>query len=193
MPWFWVVSSNALWNSLLSQTPQEECPTSWEALHSFNPLVVFPLNKEYQTRLILKLNYFIFVIRRWWCGGLAQGSWGEACGFVWCAVREKVFSITAKAVLKWAWLKWLYVHLYHAIILRKNISLLTSQKETKIRTGGASLVAQWLRIRLPMQETRVRALVWEDPTCREGTKPVRHTCWACALEPVCHNYRSPRP
>ena len=31
---------------------------------------------------------------------------------------------------------------------------------------GASLVAQWLSIRLPTQGTRVRALVWEDPTCR---------------------------
>ena len=40
---------------------------------------------------------------------------------------------------------------------------------------GASLVAQWLRIRLPMQGTRVRALVWEDPTCRGATKPVHHT------------------
>ena len=39
---------------------------------------------------------------------------------------------------------------------------------------GASLVAQWLRIRLPMQGTRVRALVREDPTCRGATKPVRH-------------------
>ena len=29
---------------------------------------------------------------------------------------------------------------------------------------GASLVAQWLRIRLPMQGTRVQALVCEDPT-----------------------------
>ena len=37
-----------------------------------------------------------------------------------------------------------------------------------------SLVAQRLRIRLPMQGTRVRALVWEDPTCRGATKPVRH-------------------
>ena len=37
---------------------------------------------------------------------------------------------------------------------------------------GASLVAQWLRICLPMQGTRVRALVWEDPTCRGATKPV---------------------
>ena len=32
--------------------------------------------------------------------------------------------------------------------------------------GGTSLVAQWLRIRLPVQGTRVRALVREDPTCR---------------------------
>ncbi|KAJ8779032.1 hypothetical protein J1605_012883 [Eschrichtius robustus] len=38
----------------------------------------------------------------------------------------------------------------------------------------ASLVAQWLRIRLPMQGTWVRALVQEDPTCRRATKPVRH-------------------
>ena len=35
----------------------------------------------------------------------------------------------------------------------------------------ASLVAQWLRIRLPVQGTRVRALVWEDPTCRGATRP----------------------
>ena len=41
---------------------------------------------------------------------------------------------------------------------------------------GTSLVAQWLRIRLPMQGTRVRALAQEDPTCREATKPVRHNC-----------------
>ena len=37
-----------------------------------------------------------------------------------------------------------------------------------------SLVAQCLRIRLPMQGTRVRALVQEDPTCRGATKPMRH-------------------
>ena len=39
-----------------------------------------------------------------------------------------------------------------------------------------SLAAQWLRIRLPMQGTRVRALVQEDPTCLGTTKA------------VCHNY-----
>ena len=37
-------------------------------------------------------------------------------------------------------------------------------------------VAQWLRICLPMQGTRVRALAREDPTCRGATKP------------MCHNY-----
>ena len=45
---------------------------------------------------------------------------------------------------------------------------------TKEVRGRASLVAQWLRIRLPVQGTRVRALVREDPTCRGATKPVRH-------------------
>ena len=41
-------------------------------------------------------------------------------------------------------------------------------------TTWASLVAQWLRICLPMQGTRVQALVWEDPTCRGATRPVSH-------------------
>ena len=38
----------------------------------------------------------------------------------------------------------------------------------------ASLVAQWLRICLPMQGTGVQALVWEDPTCRGAPRPVSH-------------------
>ncbi len=40
--------------------------------------------------------------------------------------------------------------------------------------GGASLVAQWLGVRLPMQGTRVRALVREDPTCHGAAGPVSH-------------------
>ena len=52
----------------------------------------------------------------------------------------------------------------------------------------ASLVVQWLRICLPMEGTRVRTLVREDPTCCGATKPVRHSYWACALEPASHNY-----
>ena len=39
---------------------------------------------------------------------------------------------------------------------------------------GTSLVAQWLRIHLPMQGTQVRSLVLEDPTWRGATKTVRH-------------------
>ena len=38
----------------------------------------------------------------------------------------------------------------------------------------ASLVVQWLRIRLPRQGTWVRALVREDPTCCRVAKPMRH-------------------
>ena len=41
--------------------------------------------------------------------------------------------------------------------------------------SGASLVAQWLRICLPMQGTPVRALVWEDPTCLTNKKPKHKT------------------
>ena len=44
----------------------------------------------------------------------------------------------------------------------------------------ASLVAQWLRICLPMQGTRVRALVWEDPTCHGAAGSMSHNYWACA-------------
>ena len=62
------------------------------------------------------------------------------------------------------WNSQLYIRRY----MHKNLSFL-----------GASLVARWLRIRLPMQGTRVWALVWEDPTCCGATKPVRHNYWAC--------------
>ena len=44
-------------------------------------------------------------------------------------------------------------------------------QQAKVRT---SLVAQWLRIRLPMQGIWVRSLVWEDPTCCRAGKPVHH-------------------
>ena len=43
----------------------------------------------------------------------------------------------------------------------------------------ASLVAQWLRIRLTMQETWVQSLVWEDPTGVEQLGP-----GATAAEPA---------
>ena len=69
---------------------------------------------------------------------------------------------------------WKYFYFGYRLIKKQNL--------------GASLAAQWLRICLPMQGTRVRALVREDPTCRGAAKPMRHNCWACALEPGSHNY-----
>ena len=49
-----------------------------------------------------------------------------------------------------------------------------SHPKLKKHLPRASLVMQWLRSRLPMQGTRVRALAREDPTCRGATKPVHH-------------------
>ena len=57
-----------------------------------------------------------------------------------------------------------------------NWVVLNERSKVKIVFTGVSLVVQWLRIRLPMQGTRVRALVQEDPTHHGATKP------------VCHNY-----
>ena len=51
----------------------------------------------------------------------------------------------------------------------EHVTFVTVKKKT-----GASLVAQRLGVCLPMQGTRVRALVWEDPTCRGATGPVSH-------------------
>ena len=57
----------------------------------------------------------------------------------------------------------------------------TKWSKSERERQGPSLVAHWLRIHLPMQGTRVRALVQEDPTCHGATKPMNHNYWACAL------------
>ena len=56
---------------------------------------------------------------------------------------------------------------------------LKSFSDLSLEECWASLVRQWLRIRLPMQGTWVRALVREDSTCHGATKPVHHNYWAC--------------
>ena len=58
--------------------------------------------------------------------------------------------------------------LVHLCILGQIISAV------KKNNARASLVVQRLRVCLPMQGTRVRALVWEDPTCRGASGPVSH-------------------
>ena len=45
----------------------------------------------------------------------------------------------------------------------------------RISFFGTSLVVRWLRLHLAMQGTRVRSLVWEDPTSRGATKPMHHS------------------
>ena len=58
-------------------------------------------------------------------------------------------------------------------ILRRDAVRVEVKMSLKMR-HRASLVAQWLRICLLMQGTRVRALVWEDPICHGATRPVSH-------------------
>ncbi|KAJ8794114.1 hypothetical protein J1605_019106 [Eschrichtius robustus] len=59
-------------------------------------------------------------------------------------------------------------------IQKKWVKMLIQHNYKDVHSGfiRTSLVAQWLRIRLLMQGTRVRSLVREDPTCRKATKPV---------------------
>ena len=56
----------------------------------------------------------------------------------------------------------------------------------------ASLVAQWLGVCLLVRGTRVRALVWEDPTCRGAAGPVSHSYWACASGACAPQREGPR-
>ena len=71
-----------------------------------------------------------------------------------------------------------YVLLYFPLKKRVCFTLIIIRKN-KVKNSfkdydRASLVAQWLRVCLLMQGTRVRALLWEDPTCRGVAGPVSH-------------------
>ena len=68
----------------------------------------------------------------------------------------------------------MYITESFCCILKINTTFKSTILQLKKLEKRASLVAQWLRILLPTQGTRVRALVQEDPTCRGATKPVRH-------------------
>ena len=59
------------------------------------------------------------------------------------------------------------------------------KRRSKTVTVRASPVAQWLSVSLPMQGMWVRALLWEDPTCRGATRPVSHNYWALRVWSLC--------
>ena len=54
----------------------------------------------------------------------------------------------------------------------------------KIIPPGTSLVVQWLRVRLPMQDTRVQCLVGKIPHIVRHLSPCNHNYWANTLEPT---------
>ena len=58
--------------------------------------------------------------------------------------------------------------------MKEEIKKYLEKNDNENTMTRASLVAQWLRVCLPMQGTWVRALVWEDPTCRGAAGPVSH-------------------
>ena len=51
-----------------------------------------------------------------------------------------------------------------------------------------SLVAQWIRIGLPVQGTWVQSMVREDSTSNGANKSMCHNYWANILEPESHNF-----
>ena len=75
-----------------------------------------------------------------------------------------------------------------SIALMSQFAIQTSRFPSfKNKPGRSSLVAQWIRIHLPMQGTQVRSLVWEDSTCHRATKSLR--CLN-TLEPLLCNKRN---
>ena len=76
-----------------------------------------------------------------------------------------------------------------------SLSFSLSHTHTHTHTHLTSLVAQWLRIHLLMQGTRVWSLVWEDPICHGATKPMSRNFWAHTLQllkPMSPGARAPQ-
>ena len=67
-----------------------------------------------------------------------------------------------------------YIHPNEYLMFPFGSLIIFSNPTYSIRKFWTPLVAQWLRIHLPMQGTWVLSLVQEDPTCCEATKPMHH-------------------
>ena len=79
---------------------------------------------------------------------------------------------------------------------RHDLTLLSPKHQAKFKPSHLSVHKHRegfpggtvVKVCLPMQETWVRSLIREDPTCCRATKPVRHSRRAGALEPGSCNY-----
>ena len=86
--------------------------------------------------------------------------------------------------------------------IRKKVGSEVRQWEAnQVGSVQTSLMAQWLRIHLPIQGTQVGSQVQEDPTCHWAVKPVAttpkfHDSTACTLQqqpPLQWEAHAPQP
>ena len=136
-----------------------------------------------ETRVIL-VEFHYWWVSTWGISPLGLACFLESCCFlIHSSLCVKVGSMVSSKLVRQIWEPFspkFYLPFWFVCWL------------TIMLIEGASLVAQWLGICLPMQGTRVRALVWEDPTCRGAAGPVSHNYWACASGACAPQQERPR-
>ena len=87
--------------------------------------------------------------------------------------------------MRWEWAKAIGGKMWYVCVVCTILSLFCKENakkkkkkksSLKIPCSPTSLVVQWVRICLPMQDTWVRSLIQEDPTCHGATEPLNHDC-----------------
>ena len=85
--------------------------------------------------------------------------------------------------------------------MKQQSKMESGPRKQKTNSGtGASLMAWWSRIHLPVKEMQVRSLVWEHPTCLGAAGPGHHnhSLWSRARalqqeEPLQREAGAPQP
>ena len=109
----------------------------------------------------------------WWmCDRWQLGQISRMLRFLWVSIIKPLSSLLSKSLQQMA------TRQQKTWCIKLGLSRFVTLKAKEYQT---SLVVQWIRIHLLMKETRVQAVVQEDPTCHGATKPMRPNCWACAL------------
>ena len=70
--------------------------------------------------------------------------------------------------------KIIITEIFQKLIIDGKPQIQEAQRTQNENAKKCTPTTQWLRIHLPVQGTRVQALVQEDPTCHGATKPVHH-------------------